>query len=199
MTDFEFLSAIISLIAVAIAFLSLYRTRKNSEIHIELEKIHAKLSEKQLERILEDEDREGQPVFAIRVVRISGTGDTGTPNYTVKIKVQVDNTGEGYLEGKHIYLTTIKDGTFANCSGAYFDHLDPREHDPILGERDIVIKPDSKIAESKLHIIYIDNLGNSRIQQYAVFPEGPKGPLPYTIHFNYEKSYQIAPSILWTI
>ena len=200
MTDFELITVSISLLAVLVAFVSLYRTRKTSEIQIELEKINAKLAEKQLERILEGEDREDQPIFSIRVMSMIGLGNRDTPDYTVKIKVQVDNTGVSYLAGKHIVLVTITDGKFLSCPGAHFDHLDPREHDPILGEREIIIKSSSKLTECKLHIIYIDKFGNERIQEYSVFPEGSKvNPLPRKIYFKYEKIYQVVPSTLWTM
>lgn len=55
MSNFEILTLAISLLAVTISAISLFRTRKLTEQQLELDKIHAELSKKHLEKIKTEE------------------------------------------------------------------------------------------------------------------------------------------------
>jgi hypothetical protein len=195
----ETITILLSIIAVVIALASLYRTRKFNEIQLELQKIQAGLAEKQLEQLIEDDVRSGQPIFAIRSLICRGMGDQDSPNYTVKVEISVDNTGEEYLEGQSLIIGAWHGGRFLGSPGVSAEHRDLRDHDPILGKHIIILKPDSNLESCKILISYTDNKGSKRIQEFSIFPEGPKGCLPFEVHFELKKILKMVPSTLWKI
>jgi hypothetical protein len=195
----EAITILISILATLIAFVSLYRTRKYNEIQIELQKIQAQLAEKQLEQLIEDEDRSGQPIFAIRRQNLWGIGDKDSPDYSVKVEISIDNTGEGYLEGQFVVIGAWREGIFLLSTGVSMEHRDPREHDPILGNHVVCLRHDSDVEFCKIHIMYIDNKGFKRFQEFSIFPEGSKGCLPFEVDFEYKKIYKIVPGAMWHI
>jgi len=191
----------IALVAIIISFVSLYRTRKSEEDRQKLQHIETKLAEKELSRIVEAEERENQPTFVVREIGMLGCGNNKYSDYEVKIKICIDNTGCSYLEPKIVILVSNQNGRFLQCTKASLEHIDIREHDRILGERNILIKPGSNLSECKIHIIYIDNYGDERIQEFSIFPEGDSNhPLPSEVRFNYENTYIIKSSpYMWKI
>lgn len=96
MTLQESITALLSILAVIASLVSLVRTRKYNDLQLELESISAQLAEKQLSKMLESEEREGQPIFAIRKLDIVGLGDPDSPDYRVYIKFSIDNSGADY-------------------------------------------------------------------------------------------------------
>lgn len=56
MTKYEILTLVVSLLAVTVSAMSLIRTRKIAAQQLDLEKITAELSKKQLEKIIESEE-----------------------------------------------------------------------------------------------------------------------------------------------
>jgi len=195
----ETITILLSVIAVGIALVSLFRTRKFNTIQLELQKIQADLAEKLIEQLIEDEIRSGQPIFAIRKLICRGLGDQDSLNYTVKVEISVDNTGEEYLEGQSLIIGTWHGGRFLGSPGVSTEHRDLRDHDPILGKHIIILKPDSKLESCKVLISYTDNKGSKRIQEFSIFPEGPDGCLPSEVHFELKKTLKIVPNTLWAI
>jgi hypothetical protein len=200
METYEMLTIFVSIVALFISALSLYRTRKNNEIHLELNKIHAKLAEKQISRMEESEVKEGQPNFAIWVTRKAGHGDSKTPDFRIRVTFSVENTGESYLEPQSLGLVCLRDGVFLSSVivGASLEPIDIRDRDPILGDHILVLKPDSKLEECKLHIRYIDKNGDEKIQEFKVFPSGRAGIVPDNVIFEHSKTYKIKASGLWS-
>lgn len=196
MTPYEVITVCASLVAIVISLVSLIRTRETSNKQIELEKISAKLAEKQLTKIEEAEEREGQPIFVVRATNIVGT-DPEQTGYKAKITILVKNTGQDYLEPKHLTLVSIRDGLWKSCPKAYLEYIDIREHDRILGERTITLKPECNLHDCVIHISYVDKVGIERIQEYEISPEGPKAELPFMVFFTYKKIYRLVPSVLW--
>ena len=196
MTPYEILTICVAVLAVMISLVSLVRTRKTTKVQIELEKISARLAEKQLDKIIESEEREGQPVFVVRTTNIVGF-DPKQVGHKVKITLLVENTGEEYLEPKHITLVSLRDGLWKLCPNAFLEHVDIREHDPILGERTILLKLGCQLNDCTIHISYVDRVGLERIQEFEIFPEGPSENLPFKVSFTFRKIYRIVPSELW--
>lgn len=196
MTPYELLSVSIATVAVLIAFVSLVRTRKTSQMQIELERISAKLAEKQLAKLEEKEEREGQPIFVVRATNITGFVSEQA-GYRAKVSILVENTGSSYLEPIHITLVSLRDGVWKLCPNASLDHIDIREHDRVLGEREITLKPGCQLEDCTIHITYIDNVGVERIQEFEIFPEGGTDKFPFKIFFTFKKIYRIVPSELW--
>ncbi len=56
MTKYEILTLAVSLLAVIVSAVSLFRTRRIAAQQLDLEKITAELSKKQLEKIIESEE-----------------------------------------------------------------------------------------------------------------------------------------------
>lgn len=194
-------TTLISILAVIISFISLYRSRKYNEISLRLQEIDSQLSEKQLAKILEKETIEDQPTFVVTTSSISGTGNYDSPDYKVKIKINISSVGVNYSKAKHVSLVTLKDAMFKSSvvSGVYSEHIDIRERDPIIGEFVIVVKPDSNLSACKLHISYLDCKGVEKIQQFSIFPSGPRGPVPMSIRFTLEKIFQMKDTLLWKL
>ena len=55
MTQFEFISSLVSILAVTLSLVALHRTRKTNARLVELEEIHARLSQAQLDEIEQKE------------------------------------------------------------------------------------------------------------------------------------------------
>lgn len=195
----ENITILVAIIAVIIAFLSLCRTRKFNEIQLGLQEIQTDLAEKNLEQLIEADVISGQPIFAIRRLICRGIGGQDSPNYIVKVEISVGNTGEEYLEGQSLIIGAWYDGRFLGSPGVSVEHRDRRDHDPILGEHIIILKPDSNLESCKVLISYTDNKGSKRIQEFSIFPEGPKSCLPSEVHFELKKILKIAPNTLWKI
>lgn len=195
--DTEVIAILVSLLSVMIAFLSLYRTRKNSEIQAKLQDIQTQIAEKQLDQLIEEEDLSGQPVFAIRTLSLSGLGDKDSPEFTVYISLSIDNTGENYLEGQFVVIGAWNQRRFLLSQGVSLEYRDPRDNDPILGKHVIKLKPGAHLELCKIHIMYIDNKGFKRIQEFSIFPEGPRGILPDEVFFEFKKIHKIVPNSLW--
>ena len=191
MTLYEKLSILIALIATAISLISLYRTRKTSEIQNKLNQISTDLAEKQLDKIVESEEREGQPIFAVRTIDIHGIDNK------VKARIQIDNTGDSYLEPRHVLLVALNKGSWRLCPSASLEDVDIREHDPILGERTLIIQSGAKLYECVLLITYIGLPGRPAGAEDEIFSEGASGELPFKINFGYRKSYRIRPYNIW--
>lgn len=196
MTPYEVITVCASLVAIVISLVSLIRTRETSNKQIELEKISAKLAEKQLTKIEEAEEREGQPIFVVRATNIVGT-DPNQTGYKAKITILVENTDQDYLEPKHLTLVSLQDGLWKLCPKASLDYINIRERDRILGERTITLKPGCNLHDCVIHISYIDKVGIERTQEYEIFPEGPHAELPSEIFFTYKNIYRLVPSVLW--
>ena len=196
----ETVTILLSICALGIAFISLYRTRKFNESYLEIQKIQADLAEKQLESLIEDGVRSGQPIFAIRQLSCRGMNNQNSPNYIVEIEISVSNTGEKYLEGQHLIIGSWYDGRFLGNPGVNMSHRDPRNHERVLGKHVITLKPDSNLELCKILIAYTDNKGFKRLQEFSIFPEGSKGwCLPRHVHFELKKIIQIIPNGLWGI
>lgn len=71
MTIYEFISSFIALIASIISIVALVRTRKNTHRLIELEEVHAKLSERQLQKM---DEQEQEILKANLTVRLDSVG-----------------------------------------------------------------------------------------------------------------------------
>ncbi|WP_352297704.1 hypothetical protein [Pseudoalteromonas sp. 20-MNA-CIBAN-0454] len=71
MTIYEFVSSSIALIASIISIVALVRTRKNTHRLIELEEVHARLSERQLQKM---DEQEQQTLKANITVSLERTG-----------------------------------------------------------------------------------------------------------------------------
>lgn len=96
MTKFEIISSLVSLLAVVVSFYSLYRSKRNHDQLIEIEKVHAKLSERELAEY-DKRDRDAQK--AILSVRMVKEGKVH--------KFVITNQGEA--EAKNIYFGLEQD------------------------------------------------------------------------------------------
>jgi len=201
-------SDLIALLAVILGFITLIRERKYKKISekymalsAKFEGANAKLAEKQLSKIIDEEALEGQPKFAIQTKSTGGYGELGSKDYFVKITIDIENTGNEYLKSKRVSLVSLQDGVFKSevVKGVHMEHIDIRERDPVLGEHVIVLKPDSILNDCELHIYYVDDTGADIFQSFSVFPEGPPGPVPHKVYFKLETIYNMKPSLLWRI
>lgn len=202
MTRFELLSIVGTAIALLIASVSLYKSWVHSKKMLELESINSQLSEKQLSIIKESEPLEGQPVFVLRTSRILGRGTYGTREYQVYISFFVDKSGHDYLDPHHLTFVSLRDGVFKSAVVVGV-HEAPESFAAgceILREHTFAVKPDSSLDECKIHIAYTDKTGVKRTQQFGIFAEGQKGPVPLSVTYKLEKIYQLKPSShLWSI
>ena len=199
--EIEMVATLISILAVIISFVSLYRSRKYNEMSLRLQEIDSQLSQKQLDRISEQESVEDQPLFLVQTKSIHGLGGYQSPDYVVKIEFEITHLRIDYPKAKSVSLVSLKEGVFKSSvvSGVYLEHIDIRQRDPVIGEFVIVVKPDSNLSECKLHISYVDCSGVERIQQYSIFPSGPRGPVPFSARFTLEKIYQMKDTLLWRL
>lgn len=96
MTKYEIISSLISLLAVGVSFYALYRSTKNHDQLIEFEKIHAKVSERELAQY-EKRDRDAQKAaLSVRMVKDG-------KDYKFVI------TNQGESEAKNIYFGLEQD------------------------------------------------------------------------------------------
>ena len=191
--DYELASIFMALAALIISFVSLVRTRKNSEVQTQLNWISERLAEKQYDKILESEEREGQPIFVIRTSSISGTSKEGEGT-KVRIKIFISNNGSDALEHKHVVLEALSGGLWKLSPKAYIERVDIRGVDTILGERSVIINPGYDTEGCLIHIFYIDMEGFERIQEFEIFPEGRDHPIPTRVSFIYKKTYKVVHS-----
>jgi len=68
MSNYETLSILISVLAVSVSFIALYRSRKTHSEFLELEKIHAELSRKQLEEFDEKEALKVKTQLSVQLI-----------------------------------------------------------------------------------------------------------------------------------
>jgi hypothetical protein len=199
MTTYELVSTLAALVALVISVVSLVRTRRNADIQTELGRINAQLAERQLERLLADEPLEDQPRFAVRVASISGLGDPQTPSYQVRIGLQIDNSGQSFLESKGVGLVCLDRGVYRNHSGAHIEFKERRNGFSIEGEHTMVIKRGADLLACSLHIHYVDKFGKDKIQQYRVIPEGGSDYLPSAVFFPLLQVSTIVPGTPWQL
>ena len=96
MSKYEIISSLISLLAIVVSFVALNRSKKNHDQLIEIEKIHGKVSERELAEY-EKRDRDAQKaVLSVRLVS-DGKG----------YRFIVTNQGEA--EAKNIYFGLEQD------------------------------------------------------------------------------------------
>ncbi len=120
MTKYEIISSLISLLAVVVSFYALYRSKKNHDQLIEIEKVHAKVSEREL---VEYEKRDRNAQKAVLSVRMVSDGK----GYKFVI------TNQGEAEAKNIYFG-LEEGNEHNPLVQYdFDQKTPYR---ILGPGD---------------------------------------------------------------
>lgn len=195
MTLYETLSTFAAVAAIVVSLVSLMRTRKISQIQIDLARINSDLAKKQLDKISESEEREGQPIFVIRTTRIIGIG-YDNPDYRINVTIHIENTGCEFIESRFLSLVTLRDGLWQLCKNASLKRDDINR--PLLGEHSLVLKPDSQLYECKILISYLDRLGEEKMQEFEIFPEGnPNEKIPSCIFFKYKKTYKIIPYQLW--
>ncbi|WP_041657240.1 hypothetical protein [Marinobacter nauticus] len=96
MTKFEIISSLISLLAVAVAFYSLHRSKRNHDQLVKLEKVHAQLSERELAEY-DKRDRDAlKAVLSVRMVK-----DGSAHKFVI--------TNQGEAEAKNIYFGLEQD------------------------------------------------------------------------------------------
>jgi len=195
MSEHEIWSIVIAAAALVVSLISIYRTRKNEQIQLALTQINTSLAQKQLDRIEEEEESGGQPVFAILAEGAEGIGDFESPDYLVKINFKVYRSGEEYLRAQGIRIVTVVGGVFNACYNPYLEFVDVRKGDPILSSRTLIIMPNSNIHACRLHISYIDKEGWERFQQFKLYADGPVKHLPMSVKFVFDKTYRIVPRV----
>lgn len=199
MTSFETISTIVATLALVISFVSLFRTRKTAEMQMELARVSAQLAEKQLDRLLADEPLQGQPVFAIRVTSIGGVGHYPLPEYEVRIRIRIDNTGEKYLEPRGVGLVTLDGGIYKLPNQAEIEFKGGLDRAEIEREHVIKVRPGADLLACSLHIHYIDTLGKDKIQEFRVIPEGRLESLPSAIFFQFSRVNTVVPGSVWSL
>jgi hypothetical protein len=200
MSPYEFVSTLVALLAIAISVVSLVRTRKNAEVQTELARISAQIAERQLDRLVADEQLEDQPRFAVRVTSISGIGEPSTNSYEVRVTIRIDNSGYPYLESKSVRLVTLQDGACRSCPNVHIDFKDRRSAFNIEDEHTLVIRRGADLLKCSLHVHYVDRLGKEKIQKYRVIPEGRSDHyLPSTIFFPLSEVSSIVPGTPWNL
>ena len=80
MTKFELVNILVSLLAVVISATAMVRTRKSNEALVELERVHADLSRKQLELIGNDEESRQLANVSIKLINVPPS------NYSIKVE-----------------------------------------------------------------------------------------------------------------
>lgn len=199
MTSYELLTTLVAILALVISAVSLFRTRKTAEMQIELARVSSKLAEKQLERLIVDEPLEGQPVFAIRVTAIGGVGDYPSPQYEVRIRIKIDNTGPKYLQPSGVQLVTLDGGIYKLPHQAEVEFKGGPDRDEIEREHVIRIRPGADLLACSLHVSYIDNTGKDKIQEFRVIPEGGFDSLPSAVFFQFSRVITMVPGSTWSL
>ncbi|MGM0613708.1 MAG: hypothetical protein ACQESM_09390 [Bacteroidota bacterium] len=104
MSKYEIISSVISLLAVVVSFVALYRSKRNHDQVIELKKVHAKLSERQLAEFDKHDREAGKANLAVEMIK---------ENNMHKFVI----TNRGKAEAKDIY----------------FGLEEENEHNPLVG------------------------------------------------------------------
>ena len=197
MTQQEILSTLVATLALVISLVSLIRTRKTTEVQVELSRINAKLAEKQFDRLVKEEPLEGQPTFAIYVTSIGGFGDFSSPNYEVRIRFRIDNTGGSYIKPLGIALVTLDGGIYKKLRHVEIEYKENRRE--IEGEHLLKVRPGADLLACSLHLQYVDNLGKDKIQEFRVFFEGDSECLPWAVNFSLSQVFSISPGSNWSL
>lgn len=109
------IETLISVIAVAISFIALIRSRQNTQKLIELEEIHAQLSKRQLAEYAERELESTKANLAVRLESMSTSG-----------KFVIENSGPAVA--KNIYFSLTQDGDHNPLVAGDFDKKIPFPH-----------------------------------------------------------------------
>lgn len=198
MTLYELIATLVAVLAVVISFVSLVRTRKFNDLQTQLTKLSTDLAQRQLTRLISDEPLMGQPRFAVRAVSISGLGDPRSPSYQVKVKLRVENGGEPVLESRAVNLVALKDGTYLANMRARVERTEHRKQPfDVAGEHILTLTPPVDLADSFLHINYVDHMGKDKIAQFRVLLEGGPCILPSHVFFNFHQVLTIVPATAW--
>jgi len=96
MTRYEILTLLVSAVAVIISTVSLVRTRKIAAQQLDLEKITADLSKKQLEKIIESEEEAEKASIELELLSLG-----------VKNELQIINSG--MAEAKNVSIKVLGD------------------------------------------------------------------------------------------
>lgn len=80
MTKYELLTLLVSVLAVVVSTISLIRTRKIASQQLQLEKITAELSKKQLEQILENEKQAEQAFIDVELYSVGSNNELSLTN-----------------------------------------------------------------------------------------------------------------------
>jgi len=117
MTKYEILTLAVSLLAIVVSVLSLVRTRKIAAQQLDLEKITAELSKKQLENIIKSEEDamnanvnvELNPSGEVDKLVICNNGRANAKNVSIKVLGDYDPTDRGDFES-NIPITSLRPG-----------------------------------------------------------------------------------------
>lgn len=104
MNNFEILSLLISLVAAAISTIALVRARKTNRAFLEFEKIHAELSQQQIDALVRKQEEANRANVDVRLVRSSSSD----------CRLWITNSGPGTASN----ITVVPSG---NC-----------EYDPLI-------------------------------------------------------------------
>ena len=125
MTIYEILTLLISILAAIVSTVSLVRTRKIAAQQIELEKVTAALSKKQLEKIIESEEEASTAFIEVSLhsygtnnqLVITNTGGAEAKNISIKILGDYDPTEKGDFESK-IPIKSLRPGNSVSLLAA---------------------------------------------------------------------------------
>ncbi len=117
MTKYEILTLVVSLLAVIVSTVSLVRTRKIAAQQLDLEKITAELSKKQLEKIIESEEDDIKALIEVSLhssgtnneLVISNNGKAEAKNVSIRVLGDYDPTIRGDFESK-IPIKSLRPG-----------------------------------------------------------------------------------------
>jgi len=120
LTKFEIISSLISLLAVAVAFYSLHRSKRNHDQLVKLEKVHAQLSERELAEYDKRNRDALKTVLSVRMVK-----DGSAHKFLI--------TNQGEAEAKNIYFGLEQDNEHNPLVPSDFEQKTPYR---ILGPGD---------------------------------------------------------------
>jgi hypothetical protein len=117
MTKYEILTLVVSLLAVIVSTISLFRTRRIAAQQLDLEKITAELSKKQLEKIIESEEDALKAFVEVDLhssgtnneLVISNNGMAEAKNVSIRVLGDYDPTVRGDFESK-IPIKSLRPG-----------------------------------------------------------------------------------------
>jgi hypothetical protein len=196
MTTYELLSLIGVVIAIVISIINSVMNRKMNKKMVKMQRPTAALADKELARIEEVESLADQPRFVITTIKIVGF-DPKEKGYTSKIYILIQNLGDSYSEAKFVLMLRRVAKTWRQPPNAYLDPIDIREHDRILGERIITLRPNSMLRECFIHIHYMDKFGTDQFQEFEILPEGGFERAPSDVKFRLKTIYRLSPSEYW--